>query len=201
DRNRSAVRRLRPYGQRCYRARLRTLIGGGHSVRTAQYRTCLSFVRHGENHHEDRRTVHLTVAVRPIHRCGKPVDGAGSPRGPRFPTARVPSCTGAMQAGVGRATVTETVDYTTAWHAALADLLEEVESPQRRAYLTLTTIRGIHDDTALLAVPDTFLRDVIQSQLRTPLTQALPPPPRPAPHPPPLPPAPPPPPPPNPLTD
>jgi chromosomal replication initiator protein len=65
------------------------------------------------------------------------------------------------------------VDYTTAWSAALADLLLEVESAQKRAYLTLTTLRGIHDDTALLAVPDTFVRDVIESQLRTPITEAL----------------------------
>jgi chromosomal replication initiator protein len=74
---------------------------------------------------------------------------------------------------VGRATVTETVDYTTAWHAALADLTAQVESAQKRAYLGLITLRGVHDDTALLAVPDTFVREVIESQLRTPITEAL----------------------------
>jgi chromosomal replication initiator protein len=69
--------------------------------------------------------------------------------------------------------VTETVDYAAVWNAATQDLNDEIGSAQKRAYLGLTILRGIFDDTALLAVPDAFTRDVIESQLRTVITEAL----------------------------
>ena len=70
--------------------------------------------------------------------------------------------------------VTEPVDCAAVW-AAATDLLltEESLSQQRRAYLRLTTLRAIVDDTALLAVPDAFTRDVIETQLRGQITDAI----------------------------
>ena len=56
----------------------------------------------------------------------------------------------------------------------IEELNDEIVSSQRRAYLRLTVLRGIFDDdTALLAVPDAFTRDVIESQLRTVVTEAI----------------------------
>jgi chromosomal replication initiator protein len=69
--------------------------------------------------------------------------------------------------------VTETVDYAAVWTAATDLLNDEIVSQQRRAYLRLTQLRAIVDDTALLAVPDAFTRDVIESQLRPAITEAL----------------------------
>ncbi len=69
--------------------------------------------------------------------------------------------------------MTETVDYAALWSAATGDLNDEIVSPQRRAHLRLTVLRGIFEDTALLAVPDAFTRDVIESQLRPIITEAL----------------------------
>ena len=59
------------------------------------------------------------------------------------------------------------------WSAATDLLNDEIVSQQRRAYLRLTQLRAIIDDTALLAVPDAFTRDVIESQLRPAITEAL----------------------------
>jgi len=69
--------------------------------------------------------------------------------------------------------VTEPVDYAAVWSAATDLLNDEIVSSQRKAYLRLTTLRAIVDDTALLGVPDAFTRDVIESQLRTAITEAL----------------------------
>jgi chromosomal replication initiator protein len=65
------------------------------------------------------------------------------------------------------------VDFAAVWTAATDLLNDEIVSSQRRAYLRLTTLRAIIDDTALLAVPDAFTRDVIESQLRPAITEAL----------------------------
>jgi chromosomal replication initiator protein len=69
--------------------------------------------------------------------------------------------------------VTEPVDYAAVWSAATELLNDEIVSPQRKAYLRLTVLRAIVDDTALLAVPDAYTRDVIESQLRPAITEAL----------------------------
>jgi chromosomal replication initiator protein len=65
------------------------------------------------------------------------------------------------------------MDYAAVWSAATDLLNDEIVSQQRRAYLRLTKLRAIVDDTALLAVPDAFTRDVIESQLRPAITEAL----------------------------
>ncbi|MFC7528991.1 chromosomal replication initiator protein DnaA [Actinoplanes sp. GCM10030250] len=65
------------------------------------------------------------------------------------------------------------VDLSEVWKATLAELSDEIASPQQRAYLQLVRLRAIVEDTALLSVPDTFTRDVIESRMRAAITEAL----------------------------
>jgi chromosomal replication initiator protein len=69
--------------------------------------------------------------------------------------------------------VTDTVDLGTVWAAATEELADEIVSPQQRAFLRQTRLRAIVEDTALLAVPDPYTRDVIESRLRPSITDAL----------------------------
>ncbi|WP_442934363.1 chromosomal replication initiator protein DnaA [Micromonospora sp. CPCC 205546] len=59
------------------------------------------------------------------------------------------------------------------WAATTDELADEIISAQQRAYLRLTRLRAIVEDTALLSVPDAFTRDVIESRLRPAITDAL----------------------------
>ena len=67
----------------------------------------------------------------------------------------------------------DTVDLSEVWAAATDELADEIVSGQQRAYLKLTSLRAIVEDTALLSVPDAFTRDVIESRLRPAITDAL----------------------------
>ena len=67
----------------------------------------------------------------------------------------------------------DTVDLSGVWTAATDELADEIVSAQQRAYLRLTRLRAIVEDTALLSVPDAFTRDVIESRLRPAITDAL----------------------------
>jgi chromosomal replication initiator protein len=69
--------------------------------------------------------------------------------------------------------VADQVDLGGVWKATLDELADEISSRQQRAYLQLTQLRAIVEDTALLAVPDAFTRDVIESRLRPAITEAL----------------------------
>ncbi|GAA2578700.1 chromosomal replication initiator protein DnaA [Winogradskya consettensis] len=73
----------------------------------------------------------------------------------------------------GGAAVADTVDLGGVWAAATDELADEIASAQQRAYLRLTRLRAIVEDTALLSVPDTYTRDVIESRLRLAITEAL----------------------------
>src|SRR5215210_4926247 len=73
----------------------------------------------------------------------------------------------------GWRTVTDAGDLGTVWAAATEELADEIVSPQQRAYLRLTRLRAIVEDTALLSVPDPYTRDVIESRLRPSITDAL----------------------------
>ncbi|WP_213451220.1 chromosomal replication initiator protein DnaA [Rhizomonospora bruguierae] len=64
-------------------------------------------------------------------------------------------------------------DLAAVWAAATDELADEIVSAQQRAYLRLTRLRAIVEDTALLSVPDAFTRDVIESRLRPAITDAL----------------------------
>jgi chromosomal replication initiator protein len=65
--------------------------------------------------------------------------------------------------------VADADDLSAVWAAAT----DEIASAQHRAYLRLTRLRAIVEDTALVAVPDAFTRDVIESKLRPTITEAL----------------------------
>jgi chromosomal replication initiator protein len=69
--------------------------------------------------------------------------------------------------------VAGTTDLAAVWLAATDELADEIISAQQRAYLRLTRLRAIVEDTALLSVPDAFTRDVIESRLRPAITEAL----------------------------
>jgi chromosomal replication initiator protein len=73
----------------------------------------------------------------------------------------------------GGVTVAETIDLAAVWAATTDELADEIVSAQQRAYLRLTRLRAIVEDTALLSVPDAFTRDVIESRLRPAITDAL----------------------------
>ncbi len=67
----------------------------------------------------------------------------------------------------------DAIDLATVWDAATDELADGIVSAQQRAYLRLTRLRAIVDDTALLSVPDAFTRDQIESRLRPAITDAL----------------------------
>jgi chromosomal replication initiator protein len=69
--------------------------------------------------------------------------------------------------------VSDGLDLGAVWTAATEDLADGIDSAQQRAYLRLTRLRAIVEDTALIAVPDAFTRDVIESKLRPAITEAL----------------------------
>jgi len=58
------------------------------------------------------------------------------------------------------------------WAAALDDLAP-VLSAQQRAYLRLARMHAVVGDTALVTVPDTFTRDVIELSMRTAIGASL----------------------------
>jgi chromosomal replication initiator protein len=64
-------------------------------------------------------------------------------------------------------------DLGAVWANATDALADEIVSPQQRAYLRLTRLRAIVEDTALISVPDAFTRDAIESRLRPAITDAL----------------------------
>ncbi|WP_341718247.1 chromosomal replication initiator protein DnaA [Micromonospora sp. FIMYZ51] len=66
-----------------------------------------------------------------------------------------------------------TTDLAAVWTATTEELADEIISAQQRAYLRLTRLRAIVEDTVLLSVPDAFTRDVIESRLRPAITEAL----------------------------
>jgi chromosomal replication initiator protein len=74
---------------------------------------------------------------------------------------------------MGVAPVADMADLGAVWASATEELADEIISPQQRAYLRLTRLRAIVEDTALLSVPDAFTRDVIESRLRPAITEAL----------------------------
>jgi len=59
------------------------------------------------------------------------------------------------------------------WTRAVAELDDGVLSPQHRAWIGLTRPLGLVEDTALLAAPNDFAKDVLESRLRPMIAQAL----------------------------
>jgi chromosomal replication initiator protein len=64
-------------------------------------------------------------------------------------------------------------DLDAVWLNAVNDLADQIISAQQRAYLQLTRLRAIVEDTALLSVSDAHTRDFIESRMRPAITDAL----------------------------
>ena len=59
------------------------------------------------------------------------------------------------------------------WASAVAGLADGALSPQHRAWVGLTRPLGLVEDTALLAAPNEFAKDVLETRLRPVLAEAL----------------------------
>ena len=64
-------------------------------------------------------------------------------------------------------------DLTPYWDAALASLSEEELPAQQRAFVSLTQPLGLVGDTALVATPNEFTKDVLETRLRPIVVRAL----------------------------
>ena len=67
---------------------------------------------------------------------------------------------------------TQTHDLATVWSRVLDTVADEA-SPQAVAFLKLTRPVGVVEDTALLAAPNEFTKDLIESRLRPHVTEVL----------------------------
>lgn len=66
-----------------------------------------------------------------------------------------------------------TDDLGAIWAAALASLAEGSLTPQQHAFVNLTRPMGLVEDTALIAAPNEFTKDVLETRLRPMVVQAL----------------------------
>ncbi len=66
-----------------------------------------------------------------------------------------------------------TLDLEAAWARAVEGLTRNALSPQHRAWVGLTRPLGLVEDTALLAAPNEFAKDVLDSRLRPLIAGAL----------------------------
>jgi chromosomal replication initiator protein len=66
-----------------------------------------------------------------------------------------------------------TVDLESLWAHAIDGLADSTVTPQQRAWLRNTRPLGLLDDTALLAAPNEFTKDVLETRLRPMITTAL----------------------------
>ena len=66
-----------------------------------------------------------------------------------------------------------TLDLTSVWAATTEELSDESLSPQQRAWLRLTRPLALVEDTALIAAPNQFAKEAIESRLRPAITEAL----------------------------
>jgi chromosomal replication initiator protein len=69
--------------------------------------------------------------------------------------------------------VAEENELTPYWEAAMASLTEEELPAQQRAFVTLTQPLGLVGDTALVAAPNDFTKDVLETRLRPIVVRAL----------------------------
>ncbi len=69
--------------------------------------------------------------------------------------------------------MTDMMDLPAIWTSATDEVAEGIGSAQQRAYLRLTRLFALVEDTALVSVPDAFTRDFIETRLRPAITDAL----------------------------
>ncbi|GII80448.1 chromosomal replication initiator protein DnaA [Sphaerisporangium rufum] len=65
------------------------------------------------------------------------------------------------------------VDLGLLWTRALESLSEGAIPHQQRVWLTMTRPIGLANDTIILVTPNDFAKDVLETKLRTPISQAL----------------------------
>src|SRR3954452_16452836 len=74
----------------------------------------------------------------------------------------------------GGATVTEqALDLEAVWTRAIAELGDDVLPAQHRAWMRLTKPLALVQDTAVLATPNDFAREVLDTKLRSVIVDAL----------------------------
>src|SRR6202142_4632932 len=64
-------------------------------------------------------------------------------------------------------------DLTEVWARSLADLAEMNIEPHQRAWLQLTRPLGLVENTALIAPPNDFVKEQLETRLRALITNAL----------------------------
>ena len=70
--------------------------------------------------------------------------------------------------------MTETyVDFGHIWHSALTDLDSNGLAPTQRAFLRQAKFVGLLEQTALLAVPDEYTKDIVETKVRQQVVTAL----------------------------
>jgi chromosomal replication initiator protein len=69
--------------------------------------------------------------------------------------------------------VPEEVDLDALWSQAIDGLTDSTVTPQQRGWLRTTRPLGLLDGTALLAAPNEFTKDVLETRLRPMITDAL----------------------------
>jgi chromosomal replication initiator protein len=69
--------------------------------------------------------------------------------------------------------MTDMVDLSEVWASTTDEVADGMSSAQQRAYLRLTRLFALVEDTALISVPDAFTRDIIETRLRPAITDAL----------------------------
>jgi chromosomal replication initiator protein len=67
----------------------------------------------------------------------------------------------------------EETDLTEVWNQTLSRLSDGSLNPQQRAFVSLTRPLGIVEDTALIAAPNEFTKDVLETRLRPAVVAAL----------------------------
>ena len=68
---------------------------------------------------------------------------------------------------------TATTDLAQIWAQTLASLADGVLTPQQSAFVALTRPLGLVEDTALIAAPNEFTKDVLETRLKPMVVQAL----------------------------
>ena len=64
-------------------------------------------------------------------------------------------------------------ELTAMWNAALSTLSDGTLSPQQKAFVSLTRPLGLVEDTVLIAAPNQFTKDVLETRLRPLVSSAL----------------------------
>ena len=67
----------------------------------------------------------------------------------------------------------DAIDLESLWAHAIDGLTDSTVTPQQRAWLRTTRPLGLLDGTALLAAPNEFTKDVLETRLRPMITTAL----------------------------